>query len=312
MNNALKVVIFLIFTAVFSHVTLAQKPKSKDEAFKEIATLSKTQKAEDMDKAYQLGKDFLSRFGKDKDDQVTKIKSFVEKYREHVFYVAVDGKKFAEAFAAGKEILAEQPDKSEILMNLAYTGYNSYSVNRDRTYADESIGFAKRAIELFDSGNFPKQFAPFKDKVEASAFLHFIEGTLMFDTDKKAGAIEIYRAAQYDSIVKNSSDTYAVLATYYEGLYEKGTTELKSKTDAKTISDADFKSGTEKNNKIIDQMMDAYARAVKRGEAEKNPNAPQWRQRLVEVYKFRNKTDEGLAEYINLANSIPLPDPAIF
>lgn len=312
MNNLLRAVIFIVLAAVFSQGTFAQKPKSKDESFKEIATLSKTQKPEDMDKAYQLAKDFIARFGEDKDDQVTKIKSFVQKYREHVFYVAIDGKKFAEALATGKEILAEQPDNAEILMNLAYNGYNSYSANRDRTYADESIDFAKKAIALFDSGKYPKVFAPFKDKIEASAFLHFIEGTLLFDVDKKAGASEIYKAAQYDSIVKNSADTYSVLATYYEGLYEKGSKELKAKTDAKTINDADFKSETERINKIIDQMMDAYARAVKRGEAEKNPNAPQWRQRLTEVYKFRNKSDDGLAEYIKVADNTPLPDPAKF
>lgn len=312
MNNLIKATILFVLTAFLSLGILAQKPKSKEEAFKEIAGLSKTQKAEDMDKAYQLGKDFLSRFGKDKDDQVTKIKSFVEKYREHVFYVAVDAKKFAEAFATGKEILAEQPDNAEILMNLAYNGYNSFSVNRDRAFADESIGFTKKALELFDAGKYPKQFAPFKDKVEATAFLHFIEGTLLFDVDKKSGASEIYKAALNDSIVKNSADTYSVLATYYEGLYEKGSKELKAQTDAKTISDADFKSGTEKINKIIDQMMDAYARAVKRGEAEKNPNAPQWRQRLTEVYKFRNKSDDGLAEYIKVVDNTPLPDPSKF
>ncbi len=274
----------------------------------EIAVLSKSRKPEDLDKAYQLGKEFLATYGKDKNDQVTKIKSFVDKYREHAFYVAVDGKKFAEAFAAGKEMLAEQPDNAEVLMNLAYTGYNSYSVNRDRTYADESIGFAKKAIALFDSGKYPKVFAPFKDKTEASAFLHFIEGTLLFDVDKKAGASEIYKAAQYDSIVKNSADTYSVLATYYEGVYEKGSNELKSKNP----NDADFNSVTDKINKVIDQMMDAYARAVKRGEAEKNPNAPQWRQRLVEIYKFRNKSDAGLAEYINVVDNAPLPDPSVF
>ncbi len=294
---------------------LAQKPKSKDEAFKEIAALSKTQKPEDLDKSYQLGKDFLNRFGKegkDKDDQVTKIKLFVEKYREHLFYVAVEGKKFSEAFAIGKEILAEQPENIEIMMNLAFTGYNSYSANRDRTYADESIGFAKKVLELFEAGKFPKQFAPFKDKVEASSFLHFFEGTFLFDVDKKAGASEIYKAAQYDSVVKNSADPYAILASYYEELYAKGSVDLKSRTDAKTISDADLKSETERINKIIDQMMDAYARAVKHGETEKNPNAPQWRKRLTEVYKFRNKTDDGLAEYIKVADNTPLPDPGKF
>ena len=312
MSRLFVTITIILLMAVLTISGTAQKPKSKDDAFREIASLSKTQKPEDMDKAYDLGKDFLTRFGKDKDDQVKKISTFVENYRMRKFYQAVDGKKYPETFALGKEILAEQPDNSEVLMNLAYTGYNSYSSNRDRTYADESIGYARKAIELFDAGKYPKQFAPFKDKVEASAFLHFIDGTLLFDVDKKAGAAEIYKAAQYDSMVKNSGDTYSVLATYYEGLYEKSSNDLKARSVAKTVSDADFKSETERINKIIDQMMDAYARAVKRGEAEKNPNAPQWRQRLVEVYKFRNKSDAGLDAYIDVANNSPLPDPSKF
>ena len=59
-------------------------------------------------------------------------------------------------------------------------------------------------------------------------------------------------------------------------------------------------------------MMDGYARAFTRGEAEKNPNAAQWKDRLTQVYKFSKKTEEGLAEFIKFVVLSPMPDPAKF
>lgn len=306
----------LIAISLFSSAALAQKPKSKEESVKEISALLATKKPEDTEKAYGLAKEFLVRFGKDnkdgKDKAVGSVKNFVDGYRESVFYKAVDGSKFAEAFAYGREILAEQPENLAVLVNLAYAGYNSMGAKRDRTYADETIGYAKKVVPLLDSGLVPKEWAPFKDREETIAWMYFVPGFIQFDKDMKEAVANIYKATTFEAPIKDSSMPYYLISAYYEDQYAKLSTDLKSKVAAKTISDADFKTANDRVNKSIELMMDAYARAWKKGEAEKNPSAAAWKDRLTQVYKFTKKTEEGLPEFINYVVNTPLPDPSKF
>lgn len=291
----------LLLAAILVSTGFAQKPKSKEEALKEIATLVGTKKPEDLATAYPLAKDFLARFGKDnkdgKDKGITQVKAFVEGYRENAFYASVDANKFAEAFAFGKEILAEHPDDVLVMINLAHAGYNSLGAKRDKTYADETIGFAKKAAAALEAGATPKNYAPYKDKDEALAWMYYVPGYILLDTDNKESAANIYKATTFNSPIKDSSLPYYFIATYYEDLYAKLSADKKP---------------ADQINKVIDLMMDAYARAYKKAEVEKNPNATAWKDRLTQVYKFAKKTEEGLPEFIKFATLSPLPNPAKF
>lgn len=311
-----KIAFLFLLIAVCSAAAVAQKPKSKEDALKEIAALLATKKPEDTAKAYPLAKDFATRFAKDnkdgKDKAVTQVKAFVEGYRENLFYAAADGNKYADAFAIGKEILAEHPDDVGVLINLAHAGYGSMGTNRDKTYADDTITYAQKAAQALEAGSVPKAFNPFRDKEEALAWMYFIPGFVQLDKDIRESAINIYKATTFNSPIKESSMPYYLISAYYEDAYGKLSTDLKAKVAAKTISDADFKTANDRVNKSIDLMMDAYARAYKKGEAEKNPNAAQWKDRLTQIYKFTKKTEEGLPEYIKYVITTPLPDPSKF
>ena len=309
----------LFFALVLVGLTVsvfAQKAKSKEDLLKEMAALSATKKPEDTAKAYELGKEFLARFGKekdkDKDGMTAKVRTFVDEYKMSRFWDSIDAKKYAESFAMGKEILTAQPDNADVLMNLAYAGYNSMGTARDKTYVGDSLIYAKKAVLLIESGAAPKSYAPFSGKEEATAFMYFVAGNFELDTDLKASAVDIYKAVSIESSIKKSALPYYLIANYYEDIYANLSAALKAKVDAKTINDADLKTENGKIEKAIDLMMDAYARTVKLGEAEKHPAADQWRQRLTQVYKFTKKTDQGLTEYINYINTMPLPDPAKF
>ena len=311
MKKLFSIAVLLMLAASFTSVS-AQKKKSKDDLFKEIATLSNTKVPEDSEKAYQLSKEFLSRFGMDKDERVPKIRNYYNNYRQQSFYNAVEGKKYSDAFLIGKEILAEQPENTEVLMNLAFAGYNAFIGTRDKTFNDDSAAFAKKTLQLFEAGKLPAAFAPFKDQEEAIAFMNYVAGALGFEKDMKDAVTYIYQSTLHQSVIKNSSESVYLIATYYEALYETVSTDMKAKVAAKTISDAAVNTEMEKVGKILDLMMDAYARAFKRGEAEKNPSAVQWKQRLAQVYKFRKNTDAGLTEYINYITTTALPAPAKF
>lgn len=306
----------LLVISFLASAVVAQKQKSKDELIKELSTLLSTKKPEDNEKAYGLAKEFLRRFGKDnkdgKDKAVTSVKIFVDSYRESEFYKAVDGSRIADAFVLGREILAEQPDNLVVLVNLAYSGYNSMGTKRDRTYADETIGYAKKVIPLLESGLTPKEWSPFKDRGETLAWMYYIPGFINFDKDMKEAVANIYKATTIEAPLRDSSLPYYLISAYYEDQYAALSTDLKAKVAAKTLNDADFKAANERVERSIELMMDAYARAYKKGEAEKNPNAGQWKDRLTQIYKFTKKTEEGLPEFITYVLTKPLPDPSKF
>lgn len=294
MKKIFSTVLLAILTISIAGSVFAQKQLSKDELFKEIVTLSNTKKPEDTEKAYQFAKEYLTRFPKEKN--VEKIKPFVNNYRKYLFGNALNDKKFAELFTLGKEILSENPDDVEVTMNLGYGGYMAL-LNKDNSYADEGAKYAQTTLQLMEKGIFPKEYAPFTSKDEALGWMNFIHGSLVFDKDNKTGAASLYKATLYETPIKKSSQPYIMFANYYENLYEKAT---KDKADTATVT------------KIVDQMLDAYARAYTLGVAEKNPAAESWKQRLAQVYKFTKGTDAGFDAYVKYIVTTPLKDPASF
>ena len=311
MRRMFSTAILAMMVVLFVSSAFAQKERSKEELLKEIAALSNSAKPEDKEKAYQTSKEFLARFGTEKNDNVKKIRDFAHRYRLSEFYKAVDGNKFSLAFTLGKEILADEPNNVEVMLNLAYSGYNALGAN-DKSFSGDTISSAKKAIQLMDAGTMPGNFAPFKDKTEAMAWLYYIDGTLVTDTDKKAGAESIYKATQLDSPIKDSSLPYNLIALYYEDVYEKLGNELKAKAAAKPVNEAEVNALTDRLSKALELMLDAYARASKRADTESAANKDALKGRLIQVYKFVKKTDVGLNEYLSYINKTPLPEPDKF
>ena len=311
MKKTYSFAIFFLLVSLFAASAFAQKQRSKDELFKEIATLSNSSVAADKEKAYQSSKEFLARFGTDKNDNVKKVRTFLETHRIKMFYTAVDTNKAADAFTLGKEILADQPQNVEVLINLTYAGYNAVAAG-DKTYLDDTISSAKKAEELLEAGTLPASFAPFKDKNEALAWAYYIDGTLVTPKDKKAGAESIYKATLQQSVIKDNSLPYNMIALYYEDIYDKAGNELKAKLAVKPINEAEATALEKRVTGALELMLDAYARSSKRADAENAANKDALKSRLVQVYKFVKKTDVGLAEYISYINKTPLPDPSKF
>ncbi len=288
----------VLASTMFISSTYAQKPPTKEELLKQIATLSNAKTPEDSAKAYAVAKDYLARFGKDTDTNTAKVKVYVDKYRGNQFFVQLEAKKYAEAFTIGKEILAEHPDNLDVLLNLAYAGYLASGNVDGAIYINDAIASSKKSVQLLDAGTAPKSFAPFADKNEAMAYMYFIDGSLSLTKEQVAAISSIYKATQIESALKNDPLPYYLISVFYEDIYAKLSAEAK-KDPAKI-------------NAAIDLMMDAYARACKRAEAVKHPNYATWKARLDQVYKFRKGSDAGFAEYMAQTNAAPLPDPSKF
>ena len=155
---------------------------------------------------------------------------------------------------------------------------------------------------MFD-GNFLDAKALFLHCFNALPSIHFM---YQIDGEKAFACF----SEKFESQIKNNSAAYYLIAACYEDIYAKMAAELKAKIDAKKISDADFNAESARVGKVIDLMLDAYARAVKHAETDKNPDLPQWTQRLTQVYKFAKGSDTGLTEYIDKVNALPMPDPS--
>ncbi len=299
----------LIMMAALTVSAIAQKTSSKDEMFGKIAKLSQTKKSEDKDKAYQMSKDYLAQFGKDNDEKATKIKEFVEKYRTSAINIKLDDGKTAEAFTLGKEILADEPENSYVTMNLAYGGYEAMTKKKDKSFAADSVKYAKKTLELFEAGKLPKTFQPFANQAEATALMYYVIGSFAVDNDTKQAAENFYKALQYDSKIKNTAYPYYYIAYNYEKMYEKGAKDFQAKHGNKTTEDDEYKKDNANLEKLLDRMLDSYARTVKIAQAENNPTASAWKQRYMEIYKFVKQGEAGADEYLNNISSKPMLDP---
>ncbi|MGI8641434.1 MAG: hypothetical protein ACR2MG_15990 [Pyrinomonadaceae bacterium] len=309
MKKFASIICLFFLTAALTLTAFAQDKQSKDELFGKIAKMSQTKKSEDQDKAYQMSKDFLAQYGNDKDEKVTKIKGFVEKYRATAVNKKLDEGKIAEAFALGKEILTQEPENSYIAMNLAYGGYEALTKNKDKTFGADSVKYAKQTLSLLDAGKLPKSFQPFKDQAEATALMYYIIGIFAIDTDQKEAAQNFYKSLQYESKIKNTSYPYYIIAFNYEQDYGKAAKDFQAKHGKKAQEDSEMKADSAKLEKLINRMLDAYARTVKIAQAENNPSTAAWKQRYAEIYKFIKQSDAGMDEYLNNVPNTPMPEP---
>ena len=234
------------------------------------------------------------------------------RYRENAFFDALEAKKFSDSFTIGKEILADQPENILVSMNLGYGGYGAVLKNNDRSFGEDAIKYSKQTLQLFEAGNLPAKFFPFTDKEESLAWMHYVVAYFSVQKDIKESAAYFYKSTLYESSIKKTSQPYLVIAEYYESLYEALSTDLNAKIKAKTIDDAQIKVANDKIDIILDQMVDAYCRAYKLGEVEKNPIKDEWKRRLTQVYLFRKKPEEALEAFINYVVTTPLKDPSLF
>jgi hypothetical protein len=310
MKRIFAIALIAVFVSLFGLTIHAQKQKSKEDYLKEIATLSNSKKPEDSAKAYELAKEFVVKFPKENNENAKKIKDYIKRYRLHSFFMAIDEKKIAEAFTIGNEVLVDDPENTEVLFNLAYSGYQDSTANKSQTYSEQAIAYAQKTLGLFEKNVVSANYSPFKDKDETIAFMYFVIGNLSMTKDRKFAVSNIFKSTRYESNIRNSSQPYSLIAGYYEDIYQKLSSEMNAGVKAKTISDADYKTELQKIDKVIDLMMDAYARALIRAESQNDPEKTNIKDRLMQVYKFRMKTDAGFEAFVREADKSAMTDPA--
>ncbi len=302
----------LVSFALLSLSAVAQKVETEGELFQKISKLTQTKKADDQEKAYKLSKTYLERFGKDDSENVKKIKAFIENHEIAKLGKLIDDGKTGEAFAFGKEILATNPENVVVTMELALAGLQASEKKKDKSFGKDSVIYAKTTLRLFDENKAPKSFEPFTDRNEATATMYYIVGLFSVDDNLPEAAHSFYKSVQYESKIKNVSLPYYYIALNYHKMYEKLSEEFEKKYANKTTADKEAAAANERLGKLLNLMMDAYARAAKIAEAQKLEEAANWKSVFTQIYKGVNQTETGMNEYYDKILSQPLADPSTF
>lgn len=274
--------------------------------------------------AYQAAKAYMVKYGKEDDQYTRYLRQWINAYeedertrkltadradREQQLLGSFTQKDFAKAYAMARQVLADNPENLKVLIALGYEGVLA-SEARNESFNADAATYGRRAIQLIEAGKVPDSWDPFKNKEDVLASLYYAEGFYALKPKPEAAIADFIKTAQINSDRRNSPSTYYYLALAYQnGAYKRLSDDYR-KRFADQPESAESKAVLDGVNKVMDKMIDAYARAV--ALAQKDPQQAaamtSWRARLTEFYKFRHEgSDVGLNEFIAGVLATPLP-----
>lgn len=211
-------------------------------------------------------------------------------------------------FIISKEIIEEEKDKPlalDVMLTLVSVGYNRAAVDDDDTYNDDTIDYAKKAIELIESGMTTQMrwgvYEPFKSREDALKWSNYIIGYLYYYRlkEKKKALAYFYKLTQYNPEYLFGSAIYQAAAIYYFNREPGMASSLAINKFVTTAMGYTVQPVGEENNSAdesakIDEMVGLY-------------------KKLVDLYKMRFNLEPGenvnsLEDYIQKLINRPLPD----
>ncbi|HEV2706953.1 MAG TPA: hypothetical protein VGV59_13575 [Pyrinomonadaceae bacterium] len=264
--------------------------------------------------AYEAGKQYLSQCSTD--EYVRYVQTWVGKYekalRDIEFARTLSEKRYTEAFNLGRQMLREDADNLPLLFQLSNAGLANLSAGSASVESlnADAANYARRALQLIESGKTVESWAPFANREDAIGWLHYTLGLLSLKNTPKDAVTHFVKAAQTNFSAKNDPAIFYYLASAYQ------TAEYKPQADAyqaacagKDLTD-ECKAMLSNLNLVVDRIIDAYARAISFG--ANNPKKADWMNQLKGFYKFRNNDSEaGLNELIAGIQSKPLLLPSM-
>lgn len=275
--------------------------------------------------AYQAARDYMARYGKEDDQYTRYLKQWMAAYeederarkllaeredREQRLLGAITQKRFADAYGMAKQVLTDDPNNVKVLIPLGYSGVIASTEGRVETFNADAANYAQKAVQLIESGKSPDSWSPFKNKEDVLASLEYALGFYALKPAPESAIAHFIKAAKIESDRKTAPSTYYYLAAAYQNGPYKRLSEDYSKRFGNQAESPESKAALENVNKVLDKIIDAYARAVALAGADPQHQAAktQWMARLTDFYKFRHGgADAGLTEYIAGILSQPLP-----
>ena len=337
MNKVMRIFILIAIAVTFSLPAFAQETtgttaaagaQTDEKAKADLYEKWRSNRKTNQQVAYDAGKEYLQKYGKDEDEYVKAVRKFVTTYEsakvEFDYQQALKGKNWAEAYRLGRQVLSANPNRTDVKLNLGWAGYLA-SVDNNNSFNTDAANFAREAAQDIENGRQPMgmdatgkeivSWAPFGTREDALGGLYFALGSFASKSSRHEEAAQsFYKAAQQNGFTKKEPTTYANLAGAYEvHEYKRYADEYRTmtSTDATAAEKPEAKALLAKLDDVSDRIIDAYARAIA------NANDPKyaaqksaWMKKLTALYKFRhNDSEAGLNEFIAGILNRPMPSP---
>lgn len=266
---------------------------------------------EQQNAAYEIGQEFLRKFGSFDDQQVQTVRKWMAKYEraalEFAFNQAAGSKDYVKTFELGRKMLSEDPDNFRVL-SLLTVAATLIGQQSEPNMKREATDFARRAVQLLEAGKVTAA-DPFSSTDEAAGFLNFSLGQFLIATSPAEAARALRKAAQTKSAYGQDAATYVLLAgAIAASEFNPLQAEYKKKYEGKLMT-PEAAALYKRLSLIIDRLIDAYARAVALStKPEQQQSKNLLLAELTKIYKsIHNDSDTGLNDLIASVLSKPLP-----
>src|SRR6266850_3795748 len=274
MKHRIVLALLLALALAFSAASVSAQPRTAtagqetDDEFK-VTTYKRfvENREPNPGAAYQAAKDYMAKYNKE-DDQYTRylkqwISAFEKDDRQDTLLRAIyTEKNYAAGFGLAKQVLADDPEDVKALIALGYGGYLATTNAKNETFNADSVRYAQKAIQLLESGKTPDAWEPFKSREDAVASLNYAIGFIALKPRPEEAIGRFVRVIGIDSDLRKTPSTYYLLAVAYEqGPYKRLSADY-TRRFANQPETPESKTALETLNKVMDRIVDAYARAV--------------------------------------------------
>jgi hypothetical protein len=296
-----------------------------------------------LQKAIDAGKQFLEKYGacestkqitdwlKPKvpvwEDRVKTIKTGQVKDKLYSrFNDSYKASNWDDVYASGKEILAGEPDKLDVILVLGSIGFDQ-AAKKNNKYNDDTLTYAKMALQKMASGATSEKFGLFKEytyntKENAIGWMNLVVGYIdYYGKDDKKGALPfIYQAALHGPETTINPLVYETIGKYFLGETIRLRDEIKAMiadqkdTDAEDVKakkEADIKAKIALLNGNAERAIDGYARAYKVAKTDAATKAYRdgLYSKIKDLYTVRFQKDTGVDDFVASTTQKPLVDP---
>ncbi|HVE55735.1 MAG TPA: hypothetical protein VNB22_02840 [Pyrinomonadaceae bacterium] len=346
MKTLFKVLALGTLLTASSVLTFAQEKTAEDLA-KDYATY-KTEKAKPCGQrsaAITLGKSIVDTYEKipavyeDNKPVIEFVKKDYPKLeaadatcaRNNRYDSTYKAKDWAGFFTVSKEIIAAPENSNgtdlDVMLDAVSVGYDRAVVDKVDTYNNDTLNFAKTALQKIESGKTSKTgkygvFIPFNTKENAQSWMNYIIGWEMYyklNQKNKEALAYMYKSTQIGTEKKGDTVIYTNIGTYYFDEAIRLDTEYRDKRKANNNEDNDeTKALLALARGTADRAIDAYGRAYKIAQADAKA-LPAYKtglyKTLTDLYKFRfnlapDAKTPDLDKYVADLVAKPMPDPS--
>ncbi|HYX27726.1 MAG TPA: hypothetical protein VE863_04110 [Pyrinomonadaceae bacterium] len=311
MKRIAKLLVLVAGVAVFAIPVIAQADQCNDENkgawYGTFYNNYKKDDAAAQKVAYDAAKKYLDTCPADPNDAQAKfMKKFVDLYDANInknnagkaFDDAVTKKNYADEMKYGQQVLANDPDNADVNAILGVAGLANKSL------LNESVPYATKAIQLIESG---KPLKAYKHD-QALAYLNWEIGKSKLQSAPADAINDLLKSAKLDSEVNKNPQLYLDLSAAYEaGPRAKYSADYTASLNPDKTETAQSKVILENLNRVIDNQIDAMARAAATAPADAKAGIVA---ELSKLYKYRNKdaTDASVNQLVASVMSKPIPD----